>query len=198
MFPVSLSMLVLASVASTVSSLRAPLPARISSYPCYVAFTAVVTDSITARIERVVTSGVRRLETARATGPTCVPADGEHLESIKRAVRDHLTRTSETRPVEFIEIQNVKPELVSDHLMRIARYAALDTNLSAAGSLPRVDTDSNDGLTGLEVIHLSYGGWRDPDLVPLPRLALNDSIRAHCTARNAALGRDSMVFHWAC
>ena len=198
MFPRALAMLVLASITSGSNSLLVPFPARPSPDPCYVAFTAVVTDSNTARIERVVTSGVRRLEGAGVSGSTCVPADAKHLESIQRAVRDHLARTAERRPVEFIDIRNAKPELVSDHLTRIARYAAADKSLSPSTSYPHIHADSNDGLTGLEVIHPSYGSGRESDLVPLPRLALNDSIRARCTARNTALGRDSMVFHWAC
>ena len=94
-------MLVLASVPSVVNSIGARLlsaPAAIKTDPCYVAFTAVVTDSITARIERIITSGVRRLEAVPVSTTTCVPLDSDRVKSIERAVRRLVARTAETGP----------------------------------------------------------------------------------------------------
>jgi hypothetical protein len=154
--------------------------------PCYAAFTAVVIDSGTHAIRRIVTSGVLRFHDAsNGASPRCVPDDAVRLADAEHAVRDRLKESGEKRIVEFVDVRDTEPQNVGGHLARIARFAAIREKTLG-------------GIDGIEVVHLIRKIGRDADSVALPRIASSDSARARCDSTNARLARESARYHWAC
>lgn len=153
-----------------------------SASPCYFALTVVVTDSSRRLIARVVTTGARRDDAEPDARGACPPSSSARHDAARRALREYLASSHDQRPTEWIDVANSSQALTAAHIAVLVGRA----------------TAQHAPLDGIELIHLPDADVRDPGDSPLPALVFDDSTRARCARRNAAVDSRSAPARWVC
>lgn len=163
---------------------------------CYFVLTAVITDSVSHHIMRIVTSGPRHDDPSSDSAATCRPTRTVGLKTAEHSIRTYLAATHEQRHTEWISIANENPARAADHLVLLARRAANRDPAIAS------DAGADSAFDGIELIpRSSENSAADPadaSLLELPAHTLDDATHARCSRRAAIPASPGIVVRWIC